>query len=84
MKIVLFTIISFAICLTISGQQISLSSNRYRGSDVLEKKQVEVNYVIAGRFFCYKLKECDILHITKEPSRCYKKKQVIVLGYIIL
>lgn len=42
MKIVLFTIISFAICLTISGQQISMSNNRYRGSDVLEKKQIEV------------------------------------------
>ena len=64
-------IITLLVCQTTSGQQISLSSNRYRGSDVLEKKQVEVNYVIAGRFFCYKLKECDILHITKEPSRCY-------------
>ena len=42
MKIVLFTIISFAICLTISGQQISQSNNRYRGSDVLEKKQIVV------------------------------------------
>ena len=36
----LFTIISFTICLTINGQQISQSNNRYRGNDALEKKQV--------------------------------------------
>ena len=30
------------ICLTISGQQINQSNNRYRGNDVLEKKQVTV------------------------------------------
>jgi hypothetical protein len=28
--------------LSISGQQISQSNNRYRGNDVLEKKQVTV------------------------------------------
>jgi hypothetical protein len=42
MKKILFTILAMTVCLTISGQQISLSSNRYRGSDVLEKKQVVV------------------------------------------
>ena len=35
-------IISFAVCLTTSGQTISQSNNRYRGSDVLEKKQIVV------------------------------------------
>ena len=39
---ILFTIISFAVCLSISGQQISQSNNRYRGNDALEKKQVTV------------------------------------------
>ena len=42
MKRVLYTIISFAVCLTISGQQISQSNNRYRGNDALEKRQVTV------------------------------------------
>ncbi len=42
MKKLLFTIIEMLICLAISGQQISLSSNRYRGSDVLEKRQIVV------------------------------------------
>ena len=36
----LFTIISFTICLTINGQQISQSNNHYRGNDVVEKKRV--------------------------------------------
>ena len=40
MKKILSTIISFAVCLSISGQQISQSNNRYRGNDMLEKKQV--------------------------------------------
>ncbi len=31
-----------AVCLTISGQQINQSNNRYRGNDVLEKKQIVV------------------------------------------
>ena len=34
-------IITLLICQTTSGQQISLSNNRYRGNDVLEKKQIE-------------------------------------------
>lgn len=42
MKKLLLSIISFAVCLTISGQQINQSNNRYRGDDALEKKQVEV------------------------------------------
>lgn len=41
MKSKLFTIISMIVCLTINGQTISQSNNRYRGSDVLEKKQIE-------------------------------------------
>ena len=35
-------IITLLVCQTISGQQISQSNNRYRGSDMLEKKQIEV------------------------------------------
>lgn len=35
-------IITLLVCQTISGQQISQSNNRYRGSDVLEKKQIVV------------------------------------------
>lgn len=33
MKKILSTIILFTVCLTISGQQISQSNNRYRGND---------------------------------------------------
>lgn len=40
MKNVVSPIISFTVCLNISGQTISLSNNRYRGIDVLEKKQI--------------------------------------------
>lgn len=40
MKKEIITIISLIVCLTISGQTISQSNNRYRGSDVLEKKQI--------------------------------------------
>ena len=40
MKKVIFTIISLLVFLTASGQQICQSNNRYRGSDVLEKKQI--------------------------------------------
>lgn len=42
MKKLFIQIISLSICLTISGQQINQSNNRYRGNDVLEKKQVTV------------------------------------------
>lgn len=42
MKKFLFTIIAMAISTTIHGQQINQSNNRYRGNDVLEKKQVTV------------------------------------------
>ena len=42
MKKEIITIISLIVCLTISGQQISQSNNRYRGSDMLEKKQIVV------------------------------------------
>lgn len=42
MKKLLLSIISFAVCQTISGQQISRSNNRYRGNDALEKKQITV------------------------------------------
>ena len=42
MKKVFSTIIAFAVCLNISGQQICQSNNRYRGNDALEKKQVTV------------------------------------------
>lgn len=42
MKKLLFIIIAMASCLTISGQQINQSNNRYRSYDVLEKKQVSV------------------------------------------
>ena len=42
MKKLFIQIISLSICLTISGQTISQSNNRYRESDVLEKKQIVV------------------------------------------
>ena len=42
MKKIVFLILSFTFCLNISGQQINQSNNRYRGNDVLEKKQVNV------------------------------------------
>ena len=42
MKKLLFIVIAMAICMTIKGQQINLTYNRYRGNDVLEKKQVAV------------------------------------------
>ena len=42
MKKIYIIIISLSVCLTICGQTISQPNNRYRGSDVLEKKQVTV------------------------------------------
>ena len=42
MKRLVFIIIAVAVCTTIYGQQINQSNNRYRGNDVLEKKQVSV------------------------------------------
>lgn len=42
MKRLVFIIIAVAVCTTIYGQQINQSTNRYRGNDVLEKKQVSV------------------------------------------
>ena len=42
MKKFQFLIIAMAVCLTMSGQQINQSNNRYRSYDVLEKKQVTV------------------------------------------
>jgi len=42
MKTLITIIIAFAVCLSISGQQISQSNNRYRRNDLLEKKQVTV------------------------------------------
>ena len=42
MKKFLFIIITMAVCASIYGQQINQSNNRYRGNDVLEKKQVTV------------------------------------------
>ena len=42
MKKFFFIIIATAFCLSISGQQINQSNNRYRSYDVLEKKQVTV------------------------------------------
>lgn len=42
MKRVLSTIISFTVCMSMSGQQISQSNNHYRGDDALEKRQVTV------------------------------------------
>ena len=41
MKEIALIILMF-VCLTSSGQTISPSNNRYRGSDVLEKKQIVV------------------------------------------
>ena len=41
MKEIALIILMF-VCLTISGQTISQPNNRYRGSDMLEKKQIEV------------------------------------------
>lgn len=42
MKKIYIIIISLSVCLTICGQTISQPNNRYRGNDVLEKKQVKV------------------------------------------
>lgn len=42
MKKLLLSIISYAVCLTISGQQISQSNNCYRTNDALKRKQVKV------------------------------------------
>ena len=42
MKKEIITIILLSVCLITSGQTISQSNNRYRGSDMLEKKQIVV------------------------------------------
>ena len=42
MKRITLLIVLVAVCLTLFGQQINQSNNRYRGNDVLEKKQITV------------------------------------------
>lgn len=42
MKKFFFIIITMAVCSALYGQQISRPNNRYRGNDLLEKKQVTV------------------------------------------
>ena len=49
------------ICLTISGQQINQSNNRYRGNDVLEKKQITVKgYSLSNTKGVWSLEEAEL------------------------
>ena len=61
MKKLFIQIISLSICLTISGQQINQSNNRYRGNDVLEKKQVTVKgFSLSDTEDVWSLKEAEL------------------------
>lgn len=54
-------IITLLVCQTISGQQISQSNNRYRGSDVLEKKQIVVKcFCLNGIKGVWSLQEAEV------------------------
>ena len=65
MKKLFIQIISLSICLTISGQTISQSNNRYRGSDVLEKKQIVVKgFGLSDTEDVWSLEEAEI---SKDP-----------------
>ena len=71
MKKILFTILAMTVCLTISGQQISLSSNRYRGSDVLEKKQVVVKgFNLNDTKGVWSLQEAEVSKVTRCQALC--------------
>ena len=57
----LFTIISLSVCITLCGQTISQSNNRYRGNDVLEKKQITVKgYSLSNTKGVWSLEEAEL------------------------
>lgn len=45
MKKLQFTIIAMAVCLTMSGQQISQQQNDYRSNEILTKQRVDIDIV---------------------------------------
>ena len=60
MKIIVL-IISFLVCLTISGQQINQPSNHYRNGDMLEKRQVKVvGFDLNGKNVVWSLEDAEI------------------------
>lgn len=78
----LLSIISFAFCLTSSGQQISQSTNHNRGGDILEKKQVVFEgFCLNGANSVWSLEEADISKKTYQTEYtiwaqiCSKKRK---------
>lgn len=81
MKKVIFTIISMFVFLTTNGQQINQSNNRYRGSDVLEKKQIVVKgFSLNDTKGVWSLEEAEITH--KREDKEGNSRPDINLGHI--
>ena len=69
MKKLLLSIISFAVCQTISGQQISRSNNRYRGNDALEKKQITVKgFDLSSKKSVWNLEDAELSKATYQAE----------------
>ena len=80
MKHSLLSIISFAFCLTVSGQQISQSTNHNRGGDVLEKKQVIVKgFSLNGSNGVWSIENADISKKTYQTEYTTENDTIMML-----
>ena len=69
MKKVISAIISLNICLTISGQQVSQSNNRYRGNDALEKKLVMLKgFDLSSKKSVWNLEDAELSKATYQAE----------------
>ena len=76
----LLSIISFAFCLTSSGQQISQSTNHNRGGDVLEKKQVVFEgFGLNGCNGVWSLEDADISKKTYQTEYTTEHDTIMML-----
>ena len=61
MKRILLSIKYFTVCLTISGQQVNQTQNRFRGDDATERKQVLANgFDLQGKNKVWSLEDMDL------------------------
>lgn len=66
-KTIVFLIVAFAVCQTLSGQQISQSNNHYRGNDALEKKLVTVTgFDLNSKNGVWSLENAEISEVTSQ------------------
>lgn len=80
MKKIALSIISFAFCLTSSGQQISQSTNHNRGGDILEKKQVVFEgFGLNGANSVWSLEEADISKKTYQTEYTTEHDTIMML-----